>query len=85
MGDNWKTLRVPPEAYEEAKAQKDENGRTWGEQIVREENETPDTSEQIAILKNDVMKLSDELAEVRGMLDDLQAQLPQDVAKEFNR
>jgi hypothetical protein len=32
--DNWKTLRVPPEAYETAKAQKDDAGRTWGEQVV---------------------------------------------------
>jgi len=32
--DDWKTLRVPPEAYEKAKAQKEENDRTWGEQLV---------------------------------------------------
>lgn len=31
----WKTLRVPKDAYEEAKAQKEEHNRTWGEQIVR--------------------------------------------------
>lgn len=32
--DNWKTLRVPPEAYEQAKEQKEKHGRTWGEQLV---------------------------------------------------
>jgi len=32
--DDWKTLRVPPEAYETAKAQKDDADRTWGEQLV---------------------------------------------------
>jgi len=32
--DDWKTLRVPPEAYNTAKAQKEEAGRTWGEQLV---------------------------------------------------
>lgn len=32
---DYKTLRVPEDAWEEAKAQKEENGRTWGEQIVR--------------------------------------------------
>jgi len=32
--NNWKTLRVPPEAYEKAKAQKEEHNRTWGEQLV---------------------------------------------------
>lgn len=85
MTDSWKTLRVPPEAYKYAKVQKDENDRTWGEQIVREENETPDTGEQIVMLKTDVMKLSDELAEVRGKIDDLQAQLPKDVATELER
>lgn len=33
--DNWHTLRVPPEAYDAAKAQKVDNDRTWGEQVVR--------------------------------------------------
>jgi hypothetical protein len=33
--DNWHTLRVPPEAYDAAKAQKEDNDRTWGEQVVR--------------------------------------------------
>jgi hypothetical protein len=37
--DNWKTLRVPPEAYETAKAQKEDNDRTWGEQLVRPEGD----------------------------------------------
>jgi len=32
--DDWKTLRVPAEAYDAAKAQKDENNRTWGEQLT---------------------------------------------------
>lgn len=32
---DWKTLRVPLDAYTEAKAQKKEHGRTWGQQIVR--------------------------------------------------
>jgi len=32
--DDWKTLRVPPEAYETAKAQKEDADRTWGEQLV---------------------------------------------------
>lgn len=32
----WKTLRVPTDAYEKAKAQKEAHGRTWGQQIVRD-------------------------------------------------
>jgi hypothetical protein len=35
MSGDWKTLRVPADKYEEAKAQKEANDRTWGEQIVR--------------------------------------------------
>lgn len=31
----WKTLRVPKEARDKALKQKEEAGRTWGEQIVR--------------------------------------------------
>jgi len=38
--NNWKTLRVPPEAYERAKEQKDEHDRTWGEQLVCEDPTT---------------------------------------------
>lgn len=38
--DNWKTLRVPADAWETAKAQKEDDDRTWGEQIVRGDNPT---------------------------------------------
>ena len=33
----WKTFRVRADAWREAKAHKEEAGRTWGEQIVRED------------------------------------------------
>lgn len=47
--DNWKTLRVPTEQYEKAKAQKESNGRTWGQQIVRAyDDEGPDLDEETA-------------------------------------
>ena len=42
-GDNWKTLRVPPEAYDEAKAQKEANDRTWGEQLVCSNDSTTES------------------------------------------
>lgn len=48
-GDNWKTLRVPPEAYEDAKAQKEAADRTWGEQIVRPDDEADATDEGITV------------------------------------
>lgn len=38
--DEWKTLRVPTDAWERAKAQKEATGRTWGEQIVRSNGDT---------------------------------------------
>jgi len=50
--NNWKTLRVPPEAYEEAKAQKEEAGRTWGEQVVAPvEPDDVDTDELVERLE----------------------------------
>lgn len=44
MSDDYKTLRVPEDAWETARAQKEDAGRTWGEQIVRPDGEssTPD-------------------------------------------
>lgn len=59
-GDNWKTLRVPPEAYDEAKEQKEEHGRTWGEQVVRDEDNAP----------RDVDALVDELKDELSMTAD---------------
>ena len=50
----YKSLRVPEDAWEEAKAQKEAEGRTWGEQIVRTDAEdveadtTQPSAEEIA-------------------------------------
>lgn len=43
----YKSLRVPVDAWEQAKAQKEAEGRTWGEQIVRTdaENVEADTTQ----------------------------------------
>lgn len=38
-GTEWKTLRVRGDAYELAKEQKEEAGRTWSEQLVRPDGE----------------------------------------------
>ena len=35
---DYKTLRVPEDAWEEAKAEKEANDRTWGEQLLHEES-----------------------------------------------
>lgn len=50
MTGDWKTLRVPVEAWETAKVQKEENGRTWGDQIVRGEDDSHDVPPGIAEL-----------------------------------
>jgi len=42
--DNYKTMRVPKDAWEKAKAQKEDNDRTWGEQIVRDVDTDSTTS-----------------------------------------
>jgi len=34
---DYKTLRVPEEQYHEAKEQKEEHDRTWGEQLLQQE------------------------------------------------
>lgn len=57
MTDDWKTLRVPEDAYEEAKAQKEAAGRTWGEQIVRATESEGDVSNA------DLLERMDELGE----------------------
>jgi len=52
--DNWKTIRVPEDDYQEAKAQKEEHGRTWGEQLLCNNNastESVDTDEIVAELR----------------------------------
>lgn len=77
------TIKIPEGEYKTHNERRKEMGLTWSEYI---DGEQPDGyGEQIAMLKNDVMKLSDELAEARGMIDDLQAQLPKDVATELER
>lgn len=57
MSDNYKTLRVPKEAWQKAKEQKEEHNRTWGEQIVRpdvEENTTSESPQQQKVVVENV-------------------------------
>jgi len=66
--DNWKTIRVPAEAYEAAKAQKDEHSRTWGEQLVC--NNT--TTTEVVDVDNIVAQLEQQIDSLAfdGALDD---------------
>jgi hypothetical protein len=67
--DNWKTLRVPPEDYEEAKAQKEAAGRTWGDQIVRPDDdatELSDVAESAAAIEERLGQLERTLEELQG-------------------
>lgn len=52
MSDNWKTLRVPKDAWQEAKAQKEEHNRTWGEQLVCSNDAT---TEREVVVDNDAL------------------------------
>jgi len=61
MSDNWHTIRVPPEAYEQAKAQKEANGRTWGEQLVRpeEDGDSDEVDELVDAIRDELNADSD--------------------------
>jgi len=59
--DDWKTLRVPVEAWEQAKAQKEAEGRTWGEQIVRPDD--GDSDDNLADHIEKVLESVDKLPE----------------------
>lgn len=87
----WKTLRVPVDAYEEAKAQKEDEGRTWGQQIVRDSDkatttESVDTTEIVEEIKNDLSMAADPgvdeaeiVDQVTGRIDDLEAELKRQI------
>jgi hypothetical protein len=45
MSDNWKTLRVPKDAYEEAKERKKEQDQTWGEYLTDSNRTGPDADD----------------------------------------
>lgn len=36
--EDWKTIRVPESAFEDAKEQKEEHNRTWGQQLTHGNN-----------------------------------------------
>ena len=85
MADDWKTLRVPPGAYEQAKTQKEANDRTWGEQIVRsedgEEEPTDENHEydRWQLETENQQRLLEEHAKTQEILE----RLPQDIADEL--
>jgi len=70
--DNWKTLRVPAEAYKQAKQQKEEHNRTWGEQLVCDNpttTEVVETSEIVEELSNhgdNVDTITDEIETLKN-------------------
>lgn len=69
MTDDWKTLRVPVEAWEKAKEQKEETGRTWGEQIVRDNGDGEDVYDDFDRLAELVEAVPERTAdEVEGRL-----------------
>lgn len=87
-GDNWKTLRVPPEAYDQAKAQKEEHGRTWGEQIVRDNGENGEFDTIVDAIKNELSMANDpdvqiDVQRLYNRLDDLESSIPSKTVDEL--
>jgi len=70
--DNWKTIRVPKDAWKEAKAQKDEHDRTWGEQLVCDNTTTTKVVESDAVVES-LMQEIDALA-FDGAISDQEAE-----------
>lgn len=68
MSDDWKTLRVPVDKYEQAKDQKENDGRTWGEQIVNSDDE-PVAEISPTVEFDGVDELLDELKRVRELVE----------------
>jgi hypothetical protein len=91
--DDWKTLRVPPEQYEKAKAQKEEHNRTWGEQLVCSNPTTTEVVEAEEIteeIKNIVSMANEPGVEINvkrviNRIDDLENRLPRKIAEELQR
>jgi len=90
---DWKTIRVPADVYEDAKARKEEHGVTWGQyvdphawhSVFDEPSEAPtgetiDITDQLDATQKDVNEAVDEL---KGRLDDLESRLPRKVAREI--
>jgi hypothetical protein len=71
MSDDWKTLRVPTDAWETAKEQKEAAGRTWGEQIVRGDSDN-DTTTDLTSLADAVETIEVRTGRIERELEDLQ-------------
>jgi hypothetical protein len=89
-GDNWKTLRVPPEAYEQAKAQKEAEDRTWGEQIVRQSDPADNNDVDTEVLAEELQSEIDypdsiDTSDIMQRLEDLETRLPAKVARELQQ
>jgi len=80
MSDGWKTIRVPPEAYETAKAQKDEHGRTWGQQLVRPDDDADDRVNVDAMAEAVASNIDATPAAVEVDADELAARIVDEIA-----
>jgi tetrahydromethanopterin S-methyltransferase subunit G len=82
MADNWKTIRVPEDVYENAKQRKEEHDVTWGEyvnpnawhSVFDAPDETPDMSmgdveSVLDASKADMSDLADQLDEIQRVVE----------------
>jgi len=97
MAQDYKTMRVPEDAYEAAKDSK-RDGETWGQFLQRCTNTPPEFREYVEV--DDVVgelvaeidsmafngQVSDDRAdEIIGRLEDLENTIPRRVAEELQR
>jgi len=94
----YKSLRVPVDAWEAAKAQKEDADRTWGDQIVRPDgddagdvdlttlmDEIQDMKEGVEFVDAHVDSGGVDTREILNRLDDLETQLPTKVKEELQQ
>lgn len=93
MPDDWKTIRVPKDVYDDAKQRKEEHGVTWGEYVnphawhsVFDEPDrdmTPDNPDIASVLDASEGDIEAAKDEILGRIDDLEARLPRKVKEEL--
>jgi hypothetical protein len=83
--DDYKTMRVPTDAWERAKEQKESAGRTWGEQIVRPDGDSTDDSTEAPEVVEATVDTDEIASEVAAKIDyaELASKVSEDVVGEL--
>jgi len=84
---DYKTIRVPKDAFQTAKQRKDDAGQTWAEYVTDDERGSPDAEDVATELtarinvdtedaQEDIEDLKELVEALRDDLDDVNAELP---------